>query len=135
MLSTRARLPCVYGVVLSRKILEIQANLGFHPLQRSKPREWFLFWLLAGSTTAAEQNDCLENAGVVQDVESVDRFRVNNPGPMDPPLGCPLSPSSRQGVTMACQGGDLNALSPLRQSTGVVEHWKISNSKHQILGL
>ena len=49
-----ARLPCVYGVVLSRKILEIQTNLGLHPLQRSKPRGWPLFWFLAGSARAAE---------------------------------------------------------------------------------
>ncbi len=49
-----ARLPCVYGVVLSRKILEIQTNLGLHPLQRSKPKGWPLFWFLAGSARAAE---------------------------------------------------------------------------------
>ena len=33
-----ARLPCVYGVVLSRKILKIQANLRFH-LSSAQNRE------------------------------------------------------------------------------------------------
>ena len=33
-----ARLPCIYGVVLSRKILKIQANLRFH-LSSAQNRE------------------------------------------------------------------------------------------------
>ncbi len=36
-------------------------------------------------------------------------------------LGCPQPPSSRQGVTMACQGGGFRSLSFARESAGVME--------------
>ena len=53
-------------------------------------------------------------------------------------LGCPQPPSSRRGVTMACQGGGFNALSPpagVCLSNGALQNIKFQAPNLKVLGV